>query len=216
MTDANGKRRFFGRRELAAAVGLVVAVTAAALALVPIAMESGTPNGLHAYVLLTNPGPLRQCDPSSNCTAANTVNSFVYVANLNRLTNWIGYSTRATLDKAFVVSSIDSTVFVNGVHVPDFDSTLSPGPDASPKAWSGRWPSTVTCQGQPGSFQAPCDVVGNPSVIPGENAAVAYTSFAHGIGEPHGSYVFRYVVHGTFNGAPLDLTASSQPITMTG
>jgi len=34
-------------------------------------------------------------------------------------------------------------------------------------------------------------------------------------GEPNGTYVFTYVVHGTLNGTPGDLEASSKPIVMT-
>jgi hypothetical protein len=37
----------------------------------------------------------------------------------------------------------------------------------------------------------------------------------HGSDEPTGSYVFRFTLHGTLNGAPVDLTASSKSIQMT-
>ena len=42
-----------------------------------------------------------------------------------------------------------------------------------------------------------------------------YTGWIHAVGEPNGKYVFRYTVHGTLNGTPVDLTASSPPIVMT-
>jgi len=44
---------------------------------------------------------------------------------------------------------------------------------------------------------------------------VIYAGWQHAVGEPNGKYVFQYTVHGTLNGAPVDVTASSQPIFMT-
>jgi len=61
----------------------------------------------------------------------------------------------------------------------------------------------------------PCDVVGNPAVLPGEDTAVLYYGWAHGSTEPNGTYVFKYTIHGTFNGTPTDLTTQSAPIQMT-
>jgi hypothetical protein len=68
----------------------------------------------------------------------------------------------------------------------------------------------VSCAGLP-----PCGLVGSPAILPGENTAAVYTGWIHAVGEPNGKYVFRYTVHGTLNGTPVDLTASSPPIVMT-
>jgi hypothetical protein len=199
---------------------LVVAavVAAAVLVVVPAAFESGTPNGLFAYVVPTTAGPLPACAPDgSNCSGTSSVSDFVYVANLNRLSQLSGFTTRATLANAFVVSSVDQSIYINGIHQTQFDTTFTPPPDSSPlPAWSGRWPATVTCQGQPGSFQRPCNVVGNPAVVPGETSSVIFATWAHSSAEPNGLYVFKYTIHGTLNGAALDLTATSPPIQMTG
>jgi hypothetical protein len=61
----------------------------------------------------------------------------------------------------------------------------------------------------------PCTVIGKPAVIPGENTVVLFPGWIHGPGEPNGTYVFKYTVHGTQNGTPVDLTATTPPIAMT-
>lgn len=169
---------------------------------------------LFAYVVPTTRGPLPSCS-GPDCTVANIVSDFIYVENDNRLSNFIGFSTRATLANAFVVSSVDQRVFVNGAEVTDFFATFMPPPNPTILGWSGRSPSTVTCEGEPGSFHPPCDVVGNPAVVPGERTAVLYPGWIHGNTEPNGVYVFKFTVHGTLNGTPVDLTAISPPILMT-
>jgi hypothetical protein len=58
-------------------------------------------------------------------------------------------------------------------------------------------------------------VIASPAVVPGEQAAVLFAGWGHGPGEPNGRYVFRYTVHGTLNDEPVDVTASSVPISMT-
>jgi hypothetical protein len=211
------KRRVKARR-WALAAALSGAVVAAALALVPAAIEgtNNNTNGLFAYVVATNRGPLRACyEDGSGCGPANLVWHFIHVANTNKLTNLEGQTNRATVPNAFAVSSVDERVFVNGVEVPESAFTWTPPPNASPLSWSGHWPSTVTCQGEPGSFHTPCDVVGSPAVVPGENTAVLFTGWGHDSVDPNGTYVFRYTVHGTLNGTPVNLTASSPPIFMT-
>jgi len=133
----------------------------------------------------------------------------IYVENKNDLENQGG--TRATLPNAFVVSSVDETIFVDGVDM--FDLTnITPPPEPGDFGFlSGHWPSTVTCT--PGV--RPCNVVSSPAILPGENTAVLFGGWFHGDQEPNGTYVFRFTVHGTLNGAPVDLTASSPSILMT-
>jgi hypothetical protein len=142
--------------------------------------------------------------------AANSVLHFVHVVNANPLTN-LGGRTRDILPNAFVVSSVDETVFVDGVDT--FHFTMTPPPSSGEFSfWAGHWISTVSC---PPGGPPPCTVVGNPAVLPGENTAAVYTGWVHAVGEPNGTYVFTYVVHGTLNGTPVDLEASSKPIVMT-
>jgi hypothetical protein len=50
--------------------------------------------------------------------------------------------------------------------------------------------------------------------IPGENTVALYVGWAHGIGEPIGTYVFKFTIHGKVNGTAVVLTASSPPIQM--
>ena len=204
------ERRRHRARRLLRVVGIVTAV---ALALVPASSESGTDSRLFAFVVPTNRGPLPACSPDgSDCTGANRLWNFIYVTNANRPTDFAPASTsRAELPDAFAVSSIDAAIFVNGVHVPAFDHTVTPPPNAIFRTWSGHWPSTVTCPQDPG----PCNVVGSPAVVPGENAAIVYAGWVHVSNEPNGVHVFKYTVHGTLNGAGVDLTAISPPIRMT-
>ncbi|HUK95314.1 MAG TPA: hypothetical protein VLU96_09690 [Gaiellaceae bacterium] len=171
-------------------------------------------SNLYAQVVPTARGPLTSCSEAP-CSSATTVWHFIHVVNANPLTNE-GGASRAIVPNSFVVDSVDWRVFVNGAEVPEFATTVTPPPDPSgPLSWSGRWPTTVTCQGQPGSFFPPCNVVGSPTVLPGENTVVFYLGWIHGNTEPNGWYVFKYTIHGTLNGNPVDLTASSPPIRMT-
>jgi hypothetical protein len=61
----------------------------------------------------------------------------------------------------------------------------------------------------------PCNGVRSPAVLPGEKTSVLYTGWGHAAGEPNGKYVFRFTVHGTIDGVPVDLTTSTPPIKMT-
>jgi hypothetical protein len=206
------------RKLTVALSSLIVAAGVAAALAVPAssrnALDIGRKVGLRAYVVASNSGPLPPCS-GSDCTAADVVQDLIHVVNASSLSNWNGFTTRATVTNAFAVSSVDESVSVNGVHVPAFDTTFTPPPNPSILSWSGHWPSTVTCQGQPGSFQTPCNVVNGPAVLPGEDTVVLYAGWAHGTTEPDGTYVFEFTVHGTQNGTPLDLTANSRPIQMT-
>jgi len=207
------------------ALFLAVAVTTAVVAVSAVLVGGGatTPsaraalrtNGLFAHDVLTNRGPLQACSPDgSDCTAANWLRNVVYVTNLNRLTNTQTPSTltRATLRNAFVVNSVDETIYVNGAEFSH--DTLTPPPNLTERfATAGRWPSTVTC-GQP--ITVPCTVVTSPAILPGENTVIFWDAWIHLSNEPNGTYVFKYTVHGMLNGTPVDLGASSPPIHMTG
>lgn len=198
------------RRRLAVVGSLIGIVAAVTPALGATASGSSDDNQLNAHVVLTRHGPIPACfQDGSNCTNANLVWEYIYVANDNPQTNQGG--TRATLPNSFVVSSVDETILVNGVVFSQ--GTLTPPPNLTDRFGSaGRWPATVTC-GQPPTV--PCNVVMPPAILPGENAVIFYDGWVHGDGEPNGLYVFRFTVHGTLNGTPVDLTASSPPIQMT-
>ena len=181
------------------AAALTAALVAAALAFLPAAFGGSGDDGkgLSAYIVATNRGPLPACD--SNCTSTNIVWHFIHVVNTNRLTNENLGTNRATLLNSFVVSSVDWKVFVNGVYVPEFNGTVTPPPNPPFAGISGHWPSTVTCT--PGT-PPPCNVIGNPAIVPGENTVIVYTGWIHGSGEVNGTYVFKYTIHGTLNGNP--------------
>jgi hypothetical protein len=187
------------RRPFGGMVALVGIVLALVLAVGATASGTTTGNHLFAYVVPATTGPLHVGD---------MVDNYVYVANVNRPANTFG--SRMTLPNAFVVTSIDEKVFVDGVEYGNH--TYTPPPDADAPGRAGRWPATVTC---PPGTQPPCTTIGSPAVIAGENTVIFYPIWAHGSGEPNGTYIFRYTVHGTYNGTPVDLTATSPPIEMT-
>jgi hypothetical protein len=197
-----------------AAAGTILAAAIAALVFIPAAFESSSSNGLFAYVRADTKGPLPAChEDGSNCGPANIVWHYIYVANLHPVGSGSG-ATRETLPNSYVVNSVTENLFVNGAPYTAFDGTATPPPSPSVRSWAGHWPMTVTCQ--PGAPPDPCNELHSPAVIPGENTSVLYAGWAHGDAEPNGSYVFRFTIHGTLNGNPLDLTADSPPIQMTG
>jgi hypothetical protein len=212
MMSIGRVRARFKRRRFAGVATVVALLAAATLAFATSSESSSQNNRLFAYVVATNRGPLPAClQDGSNCTPTNTVWHFIHVVNGNQLTNLNGGTSRATMPNSFVVTSVDVTIFVNGVET--FDPySLTPPPNAFLRSYSGHWPATVTCA--PGT-PPPCGLVGDPAVIPGENTAITYSGWIHGDEEPNGTYVFRYTLHGTLNGDPVDLTASSPPIQMT-
>jgi hypothetical protein len=192
---------------------MLLTAIAVALVVVPAAIESTTNNGLYAYVLAGTRGPLTTCRDPNTCAQTSTVWHYMYVANLNRITNEGGATTRETLPNSFVVSSVSQAIFIDGVAHPEFDATYTPAPSPFVRSWAGHWPTTVKCQ--PNAPPDPCNEIHNPAVIPGEETSVLYAGWSHGEGEPNGTYVFRYTIHGTLNGAPVELAASSPPIQMT-
>lgn len=206
------KRRPLRTRRIMRAVCLTGAVAVLAPALVSAASETGTPKRLSVDVVASNRGPLPACS-AGGCTPANSVAHFIYVDNANEVTNELaaGGRTRDVVPNAFVISSVDETILVDGVDT--FHFTMTPPPNSGDFSfWAGHWPSTVSC---PPGGPPPCTVVGSPAVLPGENTAAVYTGWVHAVGEPNGTYVFTYVVHGTLNGTPVDLEASSKSIVMT-
>jgi hypothetical protein len=192
-------------------VTIIVAAAAATIALtVPSASGSATSEALFAYVVPTNAGPLPSCS-GSDCTPANTVYHFIRVLNANRLTNLENGTNRATVPNAYAIDSIDEQIFVDGVEHQEFAFTFTPPPNPSYRPYSGHWPSTATCPPE----GPPCNVIDRPAILPGENTTALYVGWVHGTGEPNGTYVFRFTIHGTLNGTPVDLRASSPPIEMT-
>jgi len=198
-----------------AAAGVILAgAIAMALVFIPAAIESSSSSGLFAYVRASTKGPLPAChEDGSDCGPANIVWHYIYVANLQPVGSGSG-TTRATLPNSYVVNSVTMNIFVNGAPYTDFDATFTPAPSAFVRSWAGHWPTTVTCQ--PGAPPDPCNEIHSPAVIPGENTSVLYTGWNHGDAEPNGTYVFWFTIHGTLNGNPIDLTADSAPIQMTG
>jgi hypothetical protein len=193
------------------ATGAILAsALAAALVFIPAAIESTSSNGLFAYVRAGTTGPLSTCDSNAgNCV----VWHYIYVANLHQVSNQGGATTRETLPNSYVVQSVDEAVSVDGVAHPELNATQTPAPSPSFRPWAGHWPMTVKCQ--PGAPPEPCNEIHPPAVIPGENVVVLYAGWAHGDAEPNGTYVFKFTIHGTLNGTPVDLTATSAPIEMT-
>lgn len=204
------QRRPSKSRRLLLAVALIGA-TAAAVTL-PFAASSGNgiPDRLTAYVAVSNRGPLSACHTFPDCSPETITRFFVYVANGSQLRNERG-GTRETMPNAYVVSSVDQAVFVDAVHMFD-DFTWTPPPNANLRSASGSWPSTVKC---PPSPSDPCNLVGSPAVDPRENTAILHFAWIHVVGEPNGTHVLRFRIHGTLNGAAVDLTAYSPPIKMT-
>jgi hypothetical protein len=199
------------RFKWAATGAVVVGAVVAALVFIPAAIESSSSNGLFAYVRAGTTGPLQTCETNpDNCI----VWHYIYVANFHQISNQAGGTTRETLPNSYVVSSVSESISINGAPYPAFDSTNTPPPATNFRAWAGHWPMTVKCQ--PGAPPDPCDEVHSPAVIPGENTAVLYAGWAHGATEPNGTYVFHFTIHGSVNGNPVDLTADSPPIQMTG
>ena len=190
------------------AASLLIAASSVLLFVLRAAAGGDEDNRLRAVVVPNNRGPLPACaQDQSNCTAANAVVHFIYVENDNSITR--GGQSRSVVPDAFVVNGIDEHVFVDGVDT--FDFFVLPPPDTNNPSFAGHWPSTVTCP----PAGPPCNIVSGPAVLPGENVAVFYIGWMHGTAEPNGTYVFKFTVHGTFNGAPVDLNASSRPIVMT-
>jgi hypothetical protein len=137
----------------------------------------------------------------------------VYVSNDKSIesANDGQFRARDTLHNAFVVSSVDETIFVEGEQYSATRWTPPPYPTpAGLPGYAARWTETVQCP----STGPPCNEVRSPAVLPGEKTAVFFAGWGHAAGEPNGKYVFEFTVHGTLNGTPIDVSASSKPIFM--
>lgn len=192
------RRSWFRRRRSAWLAGIAGVVVALVLAVGATASGGSSGSRLFAYTVPATLGPVHD---------GQALWTYIYVANLNRPANTGG--SRMTQPNAFVVDDINQKAYVDGVLFSDF--TFHPPPNVDFPTWAGRWVQTVTCD--PGT-QPPCTVIGKPAVIPGENTAVLFPGWGHAADEPDGTYVFRYTVHGTQNGAPVELTATTPPIEM--
>jgi hypothetical protein len=200
---------------LVIAAAAVTAVVVSGVAATSSAKAASPGDGLSAYVVLTNRGPLPPCS-GPDCTAANLTWLFVHIVNSNPTSNQLAEGRRTFVSNAFVLDSVDETILVDGAVFSQ--ETLTPPPNVSSSnggrlGTSGHWPATVTC-GDPVA-PPPCTTVLNPAILPGENTIGFYDGWFHGSTEPTGNYVFRFTFHGTLNGAPVDLTASSKAIQMT-
>jgi hypothetical protein len=208
------KRSLFG---VAAALVAVAAVTAfvARGGLTTSSAKAAPPgNGLSAYIVLSNRGPIPPCDPNSCSAAANFTWEYAHIVNSNPVVNdpTVGAPRSDGAANEFVLDSVDETVLIDGSVFGH--ETLTPPPNVSDRlGTSGRWPATVTC-GSP-TAPPPCTTVLNPAILPGENTIGFYDGWFHSTAEPTGSYVFRFTFHGTLNGTPVDLTASSKSVQMT-
>ena len=200
------------KKRRAVVAALLAAVSVVAVVVLPAAAGGTTSSHLTLEVVAINPGPLPTClEDGSNCGLVNTVRHFLQVANSNSLPGRLEpvSTRRSSFPNSFVVDRIDETVFVNGVETYDFFYT--PPPDTNYAPYVGHWPATATCPPE----GPPCNQVSNPAVMPGERTDIFWTGWAHGNEEPNGLYVFRYTVHGTLNGEPVDVSANSPPIRMT-
>lgn len=193
----------------------------AAAAVTAIAVRSGVAtssakaaspgNGLSAYVVLSNRGPLPPC-PTDGCTAANLTYPYVHVINGNPVANSVKGVNRTATPNAYVLDSVDATILVNGTVFSQ--ETLTPPPKRNaptrPLRSLARNRDLRQSTGPP-----PCTTVLNPAILPDENTIGFYYAWFHAPDEPTGSYVFQFTLHGMLNGSPVDLTASSKPIQMT-
>jgi hypothetical protein len=203
------RNRLIAAGAMCAAAALIAVLIASARTQ---SAQAGAPKSkLSAYVAATNKGPLPACsEDGSDCGPANSVWDYIHVVNANPLVNQNG--NRLSVPNAFAVDSIDESITVDGQQYSDVHWT--PPPNITPPdfpGYSARWPATVVCDGSP-----PCTDVQNPAVLPGEDTVAFFTGWIHGDAEPNGTYVFTYTIHGTLNGNPVDLTASSPSIQMTG
>jgi hypothetical protein len=205
------KRLLVVAMALAVALAAVTAVVVRGSLTTSSAKAASPGDGLSAYVVLTNRGPLTPC-AAPPCTPASLVWEYVHVINANPVGNDFNGGNRAAVPNAFVLESAVETVLIDGQVASQ--ETFTPPPNVTDRPGpSGRWPATVTCGTPPAP--PPCTTVLSPAVLPGENTIGFYDGFVHGSEDATGSYVFQFTLHGTLNGQPVDVTASSKAIQMT-
>jgi len=132
-----------------------------------------------------------------------SLQAIIYVANTAPIPREMAPMalTRDLYPNNYVVTSIDSEWFVNGVlhetstftvglSVTRHEPTATYTTTSSPPLFAGRW---------------------DPIVLPGEINGVLYFGWIVGPGEPSGRYMLKYTVHGIFNQAEtVDLIAFTQ------
>jgi hypothetical protein len=216
------KRQLKNRRARAAGLAALGMIVAALVFATATSRGNASENGLKLTVVATTKGPLTACQPSSDCSSAiavpeSVVGHFLYVENKRPLLHPPATSpARTGVRGAFVVSSVESRPFVDGV--PQGLFTYSPPSNivhSFDRRAAGLWPSTVTCPPAPEGSTDPCNDVKPPAILPGERTVAFFIGWAHLAGEPNGTLVIRFTIHGTLDGAPVELTADSPSIVMT-
>jgi hypothetical protein len=72
-------------------------------------------DGLSAYVVFSNRGPIPPCDPNSCSDAANFTWIYAHIVNTNPIVNsTTAGSPRSGATNAFVLESVDETILING------------------------------------------------------------------------------------------------------
>jgi hypothetical protein len=219
------KSRLRDRFTIPAALVGSATIVAALIFAAAASTGSAGDNALKLSVVPTTKGPLTACPPSyTTCDPSSTVRYFLYVENKRPLLNPPSTSVargRPGVKGAFVMSSVDTTILANGAAYSGWQG-LTPPPNISSdgpgRGWAADWPSTATCPGTPpwlNDSTDPCTIVIAPAILPGEKTVAFFMGWAHGTGEPNGTYVFRFTIHGTVDGQPVDLTADSPSIVMT-
>ena len=174
-------------KRIGSGTAVAAIVAAVALAVAPVAFESSASDGLRASVVASTNGPLSTCTGPGTCTSPTTVWEFIYVSNGNQIVSALDgqFNSRDTLHNAFVVSSVEQQIVVDGEDY--LTTTFYPPPNEFVRSWADHWPMTLKCP----AGTDPCTLIGSPAVVPGERASVLFAGWVHGVGEPNGKYVFR-------------------------
>ena len=183
-------------RRITTFIGLLLLAAFVTSGTTAAAGDDSEDNPIHARVVASNPGPLHAC-PALPCHTF----LYVFVRNENEIGPDTFGASRDSVAGALVVSGVDMVVTIDGA--PALTLALTPPPNPFIPPFAGRWPMTVTCGGNP----PPCNTVGSPAVLPGENTVIVYPGWGHDPSEPDGTYVFTFTVHGTINGVATSVSA---------
>jgi hypothetical protein len=179
-------------------------------------LSASSTAGLRLTVGVSNEGPLTSCDvpPNTPCPLESVTQFLLYVHNSNPLANFVGLPTpnRTTVPNAYVLSRMDRSITIDGAPYGAGTLTATPPPNAEFPEGAGRWPATAVCT--PTTGPPPCATVKSPAILPGETTAAMFIGWSHGSDQPNGEFVFTFTLHGTLNGQPVSLTATSPAITM--